>query len=155
MPMPANPPKNPASPFASFAGHHIGIRVPDYEAAKAWYTEKLDFRVLQEWPYGELRLAYLSPPNDDDFHLELLAGPVPSPNKVLDDLDVSLRHGGYHHVCLRVENVDQARAELERRRVDLVGAPFEIADISRRLAFFRDPWGNMFEIAETLPGAGA
>jgi hypothetical protein len=36
MPMPANPPKNPASPFASFGGHHVGVRVPDYNAAKAW-----------------------------------------------------------------------------------------------------------------------
>lgn len=43
--MPAHPPRNPSSPFASFAGHHVGVRVPDYEAAKAWYTEKLDFRV--------------------------------------------------------------------------------------------------------------
>ena len=59
--MPANPPQNLASPFASFAGHHVGVRVPDYDAAVAWYTEKLDFRVLQEWPYGDLRLAYLSP----------------------------------------------------------------------------------------------
>ena len=46
--MPPNPPKNPNSPFASFGGHHVAIRVPDYEAAKQWYTTKLDFRVLQE-----------------------------------------------------------------------------------------------------------
>jgi len=155
MPMPTNPPKNPSSPFASFSGHHIGIRVPDYEAAKAWYTEKLDFRVLQEWPYGDLKLAYLSPPNDDDFHVELLAGPVPTPNPVLDDLAESLTRGGYQHVCVHVENVDAAREELLRRGVDMVGEPFEIEQISRRLAFFRDPWGNMFELSETLPGAGA
>jgi catechol 2,3-dioxygenase-like lactoylglutathione lyase family enzyme len=72
--MPANPPQNPASPFASFAEHHVGVRVPDYDAAVAWYTEKLDFRVLQEWPYGDMRLAYLSPAAENDFHLELLAG---------------------------------------------------------------------------------
>ena len=155
MPMPANPPKNPASPFASFGGHHIGIRVPDYEAAKRWYLEKLDFRVLQEWPYGDLKLAYLSPANDDDFHLELLAGPMPFPNEVLDDLAASLDHGGYQHVCLHVDSVDETVAELARRGVALIGEPFEIEDISRRLAFFRDPWGNMIELSQTLPGAGA
>src|ERR1700730_12859272 len=84
MPMPANPPQNPDSPFASFAGHHVGVCVPDYDAALAWYTEKLHCRVLQEWPYGDLRLAYLSPAADDDFHLELLAGPVEHPQPVLD-----------------------------------------------------------------------
>ncbi len=62
--MPAHPPRNPDSPFASVGGHHVGVRVPDYAAAKAWYTEKLDFRVLQEWPYGDLQLAYLCPPDD-------------------------------------------------------------------------------------------
>lgn len=155
MPMPANPAKNPASPFASFGGHHVGVRVPDYEAAKAWYTEKLDFRVLQEWPYGDLQLAYLSPAADDDFHLELLAGPIPHLNPVLDDLGVSLEYGGYQHFCLHVDNVDAVRAELIRRGVDVVGEPFEIEDISRRLALFRDPWGNMIELSETLPGAGA
>jgi catechol 2,3-dioxygenase-like lactoylglutathione lyase family enzyme len=155
MPMPTNPAKNPTSPFASFSGHHVGVRVPDYEAALAWYTEKLDFRVLQQWPYGELKLAYLSPANDDDFHLELLAGPVPHANPVFDDLAVSLDYGGYQHFCLHVDSVDAARAELAARGVDLIGEPFEIDDISRRLAFFRDPWGNMIELSETLPGAGA
>ncbi|WP_328616758.1 VOC family protein [Amycolatopsis sp. NBC_00355] len=155
MPMPAHPPKNPASPFASFGGHHVGIRVPDFAAAKDWYTGKLDFRVLQEWPYGELKLAYLSPANDDDFHVELLAGPVPFPKPVLDDLGVSLQYGGYQHICVHVDSVDDALAELTGRGVDIVGEPFEIEDISRRLAFIRDPWGNMIELSETLPGAGA
>jgi glyoxylase I family protein len=48
MPMPGNPPRRPDSPFASLRGHHVGIRVPDYEAALTWYTQKLDFRVLRE-----------------------------------------------------------------------------------------------------------
>jgi hypothetical protein len=64
-------------------------------AAKAWYAEKLDFRVLHEWPYGEMQLAYLSPADDDDFHLEILAGPIAHPAPVLDDLAVSLDYGGY------------------------------------------------------------
>lgn len=155
MPMPANPPKNPDSPFASFAGHHVGIRVADFAAAKAWYTEKLDFRVLHEWPYGDLKLAYLMPANDDDFHIEILAGPMSFPKEVVDDLAVSLQYGGYQHMCLHVTSVADAIAELERRGVDVVGEPFVVDDISRRLAFIRDPWGNMIELSETLPGAGA
>jgi lactoylglutathione lyase/glyoxylase I family protein len=54
-----------------------------------------------------------------------------------------------------VASVDKARAELAARGVDVLGEPFEIDAISRRLAFFRDPWGNMIELSETLPGAGA
>jgi hypothetical protein len=71
----------------------------------------------------------------------LLAGSIPHPKPVLDDLAVSLEYGGYQHICLHVDNVDRTRAELAARGVDLIGDPFEIEAISRRLAFFRDPWG--------------
>ncbi|WP_261568751.1 hypothetical protein [Frankia gtarii] len=61
--------------------------------------------MLREWPYGDLALAYLSPADDDDFHLELLGGAVEYPREVLDDLEVSLRHGGYQHICPHVDSV--------------------------------------------------
>ncbi|MGI5456510.1 VOC family protein [Streptomyces sp. CA-249302] len=90
MPMAAHPPRNPTSPFASLGGHHVGIR-----------------------------LACLCPPDDDEFHVELLAGPV------------------------HVDDVDAARAELAKRGVDLGGEPFEIEPVSRRLAFSgQAPAGN-------------
>jgi hypothetical protein len=54
---------------------------------------------------------------------------------------VSARQGS-PHFCLHVADVDAARAELRRRGVDLVGEPFEIEAISRRPAFFREPWGT-------------
>ncbi|MBM2619361.1 VOC family protein [Actinoplanes sp. LDG1-06] len=65
-------------------------------------------------------------------------------------MDASLSVNGYNHVCLSVDSVDDTLAELRRRGVDVVNAPFEIDDISARLAFFRDPWGNMFEISERI-----
>jgi lactoylglutathione lyase/glyoxylase I family protein len=148
--MPNHPPKNPGSPFASMAGHHVAVRVPDYETGKMWYTEKLDFRVLHEWPYGGMQLAYLGPPDDDNFHVELLAGAGPEMPPVYDDIAVSLGRGGYHHFCMRVESVDETLAELRRRGVTVIGEPFEVEDTSSRLGFFTDPWGNMIEIAQDL-----
>ena len=35
------------SPFAGWKVDHAAIRVPDFDAAIAWYTEKLDFRLKQ------------------------------------------------------------------------------------------------------------
>ena len=55
-------------------GDHAAIRVPDFNAAVAWYTEKLDFRVIHTWPYGEMRITYLTPPVDASFTIELIAG---------------------------------------------------------------------------------
>jgi lactoylglutathione lyase/glyoxylase I family protein len=37
-----------------------------------------------------------------------------------------------------------------RRGVAIVGEPFDLEAIGRRLAFFADPWGNLIELAEIL-----
>jgi lactoylglutathione lyase/glyoxylase I family protein len=151
MPMPPNPSKNPDSPFASMTGHHVAIRVADYEASKRWFTEKLDFRVLNEWPYADMQLAYLAPPTDDTFHVEILGnGSSPTPKTEYAGVDDSLQDAGYHHVCLTVDNVDEALAELRRRGVTILGEPFDLEAIGRRLAFLTDPWGNRIELSQIL-----
>jgi glyoxylase I family protein len=152
MPMPTqHPPINPNSPFASMAAHHVAIRVPDYQGTKDWYTAKLEFRVLHEWPFGDLELAYLAPAADDNFHLEILGGADPTPKIVFDDLADSLIVAGYHHFCMNVDSVDETLAELRRRGVTVVGESFDLPAISRRLGFFADLWGNVIELAEVLP----
>jgi lactoylglutathione lyase/glyoxylase I family protein len=149
------PPPNLASPFASMTGHHVAIRVPELLPAKRWYVEKLDFRVIHEWPYADQQLAYLGPAADDHFYIELLGGgqPGPIPKPAYADLGDSLRLAGYHHLCLAVASVDATLAELRRRGVPVVTEPFELPAISRRLAFIADPWGNLIELAQVLPAA--
>lgn len=58
------PAKNTQSMFSNMRGAHVALRVPNFEESKKWYVEKLDFRVLHEWPFGDLQLAYLAPAND-------------------------------------------------------------------------------------------
>jgi len=41
-------------------------------------------------------------------------------------------------------------AELRRRGVTIVTEPFDLPVINRRLAFFADPYGNLFELAEVV-----
>lgn len=144
------PALNPKSPFAEFAGNHVGIRVPDYEAAKKWYTEKLDFRVIHEWPYADEKLAYLAPANTNDFWIEILGNGKLSKPVVYDDLGKSLEVAGYHHICMDVTDIDKIVAELKRRGVTIVGDTFYLEAIGRKLAFLRDPWGNMIELSEVV-----
>ena len=146
------PAQNPASPFASMKGHHVAVRVPDFDAAKRWYVEKLDFRVIHEWPYADQKLAYVGPATDDAFYIELLGDgePKPIPKPVYTDLGDSLRLAGYHHFCLNVSDMDATIAELGRRGVTIVTPPFELPVINRRLAFIADPFGNLIELAQVL-----
>ena len=67
MPLEQLPPTNFKSPFASLTGNHVAVRVPDLEQAKRWYIEKLDFRLVLEWNFGDLNLAYVAPPTDNTF----------------------------------------------------------------------------------------
>jgi len=150
MPMPPNPPTNLNNKFSSMKGHHVALRVPDFEASKRWFVEKLDFRVVCEWPDKDLRLAYLAPGNDNSFYIEIIGGGSPNLKRECTDLDDSLRESGYHHFCMNVASIDDTLAELRRRGVTIVREPFEVPDISRRLAFFADPWGNIVELASRL-----
>jgi glyoxylase I family protein len=93
------PVPNSASPFADMRGHHIALRTPDLETAKRWYVEKLDFRVIAEWDYADEQLAYIVPPTEDHFYIEILGGgdPTPQDGRPYTDLDDSLNWSGYHH----------------------------------------------------------
>ena len=146
------PPKNTQSAFADMRGHHVGIRVSDFEVAKRWYEEKLDFRVIHEWPFADEHLAYLAPANDDHFMIELLGGgdPLPIEVPVYTDLGDSLRYAGYHHLCINVTDIEATVSTLRARGVTIVTEPFKLDAISRKLAFFADPFGNLIELAEIV-----
>jgi lactoylglutathione lyase/glyoxylase I family protein len=144
------PATNTKSSFTDMKGSHVALRVPDYEAGKQWFVDKLDFRVIHEWPFGNLQLAYVAPPNDDHFWVEILGGGTPGPQPEHADLNESLHDAGYHHFCIDVKSVDATVAELRRRGVTIVGEAFNLPAIGRRLAFFADPWGNLIELAEPL-----
>jgi catechol 2,3-dioxygenase-like lactoylglutathione lyase family enzyme len=146
------PAKNSASPFADMRGHHVGIRTPSLAKAKDFYVGKLDFRVLAEWDYGDEKLAYLAPPTDDHFFIEVLGGgdELPTDVRPYTDLADSLKFGGYHHYCINVTSVDETIGKLRARGVRIVTEPFILPAISRKLAFFADPFGNLIELAEVL-----
>ncbi len=148
----APPAKNDLSPFADMRGHHIAVRCADIEALKRWYVETLDFRVVAEWDHAHAKLAFIAPPTDDHFYIEILGGDEPGPQDVrpYTDLGSSLAYAGYHHFCLNVGNVDATIKELRMRGVTIVAEPFVVEAISRRLAFFADPFGNLVELAELL-----
>jgi lactoylglutathione lyase/glyoxylase I family protein len=84
--------------------------------------------------------------------IELLGGgdPLPIDAPTYTDLGDSLRYAGYHHFCMSVADIEATVAELRKRGVAIVTEPFKLDDISRKLAFFADPFGNLIELAEVV-----
>lgn len=66
------------------------------------------------------------------------------------DLGDSLKYAGLHHFCVHVNNVDATLAVLRERGVPIVAEPFVLPAISRKLAFFADPFGNLIELSEIV-----
>jgi catechol 2,3-dioxygenase-like lactoylglutathione lyase family enzyme len=124
---------------------HIALRVADYEATVDWYMSKLGFEVQQRWSSGDMRLAYLT---RGDVKVEIIGdGRVPDRPAEVEDLDNSFGRGGYHHLCLAVDDLDSFLAELERNEVTVLKEPFVVQEIHRRLAFIKDCNGNLIELA--------
>jgi methylmalonyl-CoA epimerase len=93
---------------------HLGIAVKSLaEATRAW--EALGFRVqaTHEVPTEKVRTAFLPV---GETHLELLEPTEPA-SVIARFLE---KRSGLHHVCVEVEDLDEALAEMKARGVALV-----------------------------------
>jgi lactoylglutathione lyase/glyoxylase I family protein len=126
---------------------HVAIRAVDYAGTIAWYRDKLDFTVDQEWPFGEMQLAYLS---NGTAKIEILGGSAAEAHATIGSLDDTFGVEGYHHFCLNVADVDATLAELRSRGVEVLGDAIDLEAIDRRLGFFKDNNNNVIELASPL-----
>ena len=113
----------------------------------------VDVGTTRQYPEGEHLahvVGYVAPPADDGLLVEILGGGSPTARPDYADLATSLYEGGWHHLCLQVDSIDETLAALRRRGVTVVAEPFELAAIGRRLAFIADPWGNLIELAQVI-----
>lgn len=62
--------------------------------------------------------------------------------------DSSLLTYGYHHICVRSEDIDGAYTELTGKGVEFIAGPMEA--MGNRIAFFRGPDNIVIEILQPL-----
>ena len=132
---------------------HIMISVPNYQETLEWYREKFDATIEKEWTVAELpdlQLAYLKV---HDFRLEVVGTTQPRvgmPNML--DFGEALRTTGVGHFCFRVDSVDDAISELNKRGVPTFVEAADYPNIGVRVGFIKDNNGNIIEFAEPLKG---
>ena len=63
-----------------------------------------------------------------------------------DELGDSYKIQSWHQIGIRVANVHATVEELKRRGVRIVSEPHDVDEMSLRLAFLADPWGNLLEV---------
>ncbi|HXK11703.1 MAG TPA: methylmalonyl-CoA epimerase [Vicinamibacteria bacterium] len=127
---------------------HLGIAVPSLDRAIAAY-EALGFRVEEthDVPTEKVRAAFL---RVGDSRLELLE-PTDPTSVVARFLE---KRSGLHHVCVLVDDLDAALAEMKARGVPLLDEKARAGAGGCRVAFVhpRAALGVLLELKEE-PGA--
>jgi glyoxylase I family protein len=116
---------------------HIGLPAQAPVALRDWYERAL----------GATRI--FTDPKGTSCLLELAGGAMieiyPGDSALKETANNKL--SGWRHVALRVDSIDQAKAELERRGVQFAGQPGPAAG-GGRVLFFQDPEGNLLHLVE-------
>ena len=117
---------------------HIAIPATDVVALKNWYVRMLGARVVYD--NGQSPPTFLlALPGGGGF--EIYAAEKPLPERGNNKL------AGFRHVALRVDSMDAARAELEKRGVKFAGDIRPAAGGGKTL-FFADGEGNLLHLVE-------
>jgi methylmalonyl-CoA/ethylmalonyl-CoA epimerase len=123
---------------------HLGIAVPSLETAVAAY-EALGFQVAarHEVPTEKVRTAFLPV---GESQLELLEPTEPS-STIARFLE---KRSGLHHVCVAVEDLDAALAEMKARGVPLIDQQARVGAGGCRVAFVhpKGAGGVLLELKE-------
>lgn len=124
---------------------HAGLTVRNLAESVAWYQEMLGCRLVQElyWPEREQRAVYLSL-GDEGGLLELFGRPGVTKAYEPDREMVS-----YAHICLHVDDVDAAYAELSAKGVQFAVTPKPAKRLAR-LCVLVDPDGFKIELLQPL-----
>lgn len=127
---------------------HIGLSVADLEAALAWYTAVLEWRVAApfEIPALGLRGAFLV--SEDGQAIELLERQGSRDGLRAPDPQTALLTRGYGHLCLRVDDTDTWHARLVTAGATERQAPGPAPERGVRFSFLSDPEGNLIELLD-------
>jgi methylmalonyl-CoA/ethylmalonyl-CoA epimerase len=118
---------------------HVAIIVHNIEQALAFYRDTLGITPseIKEVPTEQVRIAFLPMGGPGSSEIELIEPTTPdsSLTKFLEK-----RGEGLHHICLEVDNIDAALAEMQEKGVPVLDKQPRIAAEGR--AIFIHPKGT-------------
>jgi glyoxylase I family protein len=121
--------------------HHVSMRVNDYDASLAFYTDGLGFTVKATWGSAERPTALLD--TGDGNYFEISGGGPEGPRP----------DGMYAHVALRTDDIEKAIEAARAAGAEVTTEPkaVKLGDnpgLDVRVAFFKGPDGELVEFFE-------
>jgi methylmalonyl-CoA/ethylmalonyl-CoA epimerase len=127
--------------------NHIAIAVESIEALLPFWQEALGLFVdhIEEVPSQKARVAFLAV-GDSEMELVQPTDPATGIAKFLKE-----KGPGMHHLCLEVEDIDQALNELKEKGVYLINETAQILP-GRKMAFVhpKSTGGVLVELYEII-----
>jgi glyoxylase I family protein len=116
---------------------HLAIPAANPAALKNWYEQILGAKLVLD--NGQNPPTYLI--SLGDLWFEIYAAEAPLPNRNNNKL------AGFRHLALRVDSLDAAKAELEKRGVKFT-EEIKPAGGGGKVLFFADGEGNLLHLVE-------
>lgn len=126
-----------------FREEHVGLPARDVVALKDWYVRTLDCEIVHA--SGETPPAFFLKLGGG-LMIEIYQGERPLAETGINST------AGWRHVALRVESIEAARTELEKRGVQF-DQPVKPAGGGGRVLFFKDAEGNLLHLVERPAGS--
>ncbi|MCI0712098.1 MAG: VOC family protein [Chloroflexi bacterium] len=122
----------------------VVLFVQDFDDCLKFYRDTLGLQVvLLESDFAAFKM------DDQDFAIQGMETSAQMVNLKVDAFEPQSGKVDRVLLCTRVENVDNAYATLKAKGVEFTGPP-EDKPWGIRVAYFRDPEGNIWEIAHPL-----
>lgn len=119
---------------------HIGLRVADFERSVTFY-QQFGFHVAREDLTDRVTVLR----HTSGMELNLLDSALHYPHNVL--MDNIVRHAGYTHMALRVEDITYAIHYVTAQGIAITEGPVTFGD-GKTSIFFRDPDRNVIELTQ-------
>jgi len=127
--------------------NHIAIGVENIEASLPFWRDALGLTLehIEEVPSQKARVAFL-PVGESEVELVQPTDPGTGMAKFIQE-----RGGGMHHLCLEVEDIEQALAELKAKGVRLIDETAQVLP-GRKMAFIhpKATGGVLVELYELI-----
>jgi catechol 2,3-dioxygenase-like lactoylglutathione lyase family enzyme len=121
---------------------HIAIVVQDYDEAIRFYTEKLDFVLMEDTALTETkRWVIVSPDGSDDCALLLAKAASEEQQKYIGN-----QTGGRVFLFLETDNFQRDYDKFRERGVNFVRNPSK--EVYGTVAVFEDLYGNLWDLIE-------
>lgn len=127
---------------------HVGVNVRDLPAQLAWYRAAFGLRTVFEFHLDGPGLTGVVLEHPHGWRLELLARPGSAPGLRAPDPMTAVLTEGYGHFAVTTPELDPVYAALTALGAGEVLAPGPSPEPGVRMAWVKDPEGNLIELIE-------